>query len=77
MPLQLPVGLHAKVSLAYRDKTCYVEDRAGMEILDLRPIEEEQPPHERVQGQPKTTLVEGHEHEDLTISRRRRLAFVL
>jgi hypothetical protein len=48
-----------------------------MEILDLRPIEEEQPPHERVQGQPKTTLVEGRKHEDLTISRRRRLAFVL
>jgi gamma-glutamyl:cysteine ligase YbdK (ATP-grasp superfamily) len=28
-------GLHVRVGIAHRDKTCYVENLFGMEILDL------------------------------------------
>lgn len=47
MAPQLPVELHAKIGLAQRYKTRYVDDQVGMEILNIQPIEEKQPPHEQ------------------------------
>lgn len=38
-----------------------------MEVLELQSVIEEQPPRERVQGEPKAALVERGKHHDLAI----------
>jgi hypothetical protein len=67
MAPQLPVELHAKIGLAQRYKTRYVDDQVGMEILNIQPIEEKQPRTNRVQGEPEVALMEGGEHDHLAV----------
>jgi hypothetical protein len=77
MAPQLPVELHAKIGLAQRYKTRYVDVQVGMEILNIQPIEEKQPPHKRGTGEPKVALMEGGEHDHLAIPQCRHVSFLL
>jgi hypothetical protein len=49
----------------------------GMEVLNLYPIEEQQPPNEGMQGKPEQALVKRCKHHHLVIPRQRHIAFFI
>ena len=55
---QLEVQRDSEESLAQRDEARHMEDGAGIQMLNLQPIEEKKPPHERMQGKTESTLIE-------------------
>jgi hypothetical protein len=58
-------------------KRSYVEDGVWVEILELQPITEDKSPHERMYREPEAVLVQGSDHHDLTVVRRRSTAFFI
>lgn len=48
-----------------------------MQILNLQPVEEKQPPHKLVRGKPEAMLIEGDMHDHLSNLQHRCLAFLL
>jgi hypothetical protein len=61
------MGINPQECLAQGDETLHMQDEVGMEVLNLQPVEEEQPPNEGMKRKPKTTLIERCEHDHLIV----------
>jgi hypothetical protein len=59
LPPERPVGFNPQEAFTQRDKSCYVQDGVGIQIVKLNPISKEEPEEEWMWGKRKSLEKEG------------------